>query len=205
MRSLTSITTALALGFAGFLSPVSASADPQDAATAIIESLTRPAPLTRSMRAPEPVLDETASAFLRALPTRGLTIEARAKVAEIATTYDLPQVDVDILFDFGKDTLNPRALRDVIIIGQALSAAQLAKQRFIVAGHTDGVGSAAFNQDLSQRRAETVRQLLIETFDIPAARLIAVGFGFEQLKNPYDPRADENRRVELINLEVGWE
>lgn len=205
MRPTVLLNAALALGLAGSLAPSASMAQAQNGTAAIIESLTRPAPLTRSMRAPAPVLDAEAEAFLRALPTRGLTIETRDQVAEIAKSYDLPQVDVDILFEFGKDSLSPAALRDVITLGQALSAEQLAKQRFIVAGHTDAVGSAAFNQDLSQRRAETVRDFLIETFGIPASRLVAVGFGFEQLKNPHDPRADENRRVELINLEVGWE
>ena len=193
------------LGLAAALPATPALAQSQDAADALVRSLSRPAPPTRSLRPPVPALDAEAEAFLRGLPTRGLSIEAREKVVEISKTYALPQVDIDILFDFGKDTLNARALRDVITLGRALSAEALAGHRFVVAGHTDGVGGAAFNLDLSQRRAETVREFLIESFDIPASRLIAVGFGFEQLKIPQDPRADENRRVELINLEVGWE
>ncbi len=199
----TSLLTCLGLAAALPATPVQA--ESQDEADALVRSLSRPAPPTRSLRPPVPVLDAEAAEFLRGLPTRGLSIEARAKVAEISTTYELPQVDIDILFDFGKDTLNAGALRDVITLGRALSADELAGQRFVVAGHTDSVGSAAFNLDLSQRRAETVREFLVENFEIPAARLIAVGFGFEQLKLPQDPRADENRRVELINLEVGWE
>lgn len=174
-------------------------------AEGLVQSLSRPAPLTRSMVAAEPALPPEAAAFLRALPTRGLTIEARSELAEIAQTHALPRVDLDILFDFNSDTLRASALHDVTTIGTALTAPELAGQRFIVAGHTDGVGSAAYNLDLSQRRAETVRRVLVERFAIPEARLVAVGFGFERLKNPHNPRADENRRVELINLEVGWE
>lgn len=177
----------------------------QTDADLLVRSLSRAAPLTRSMAAPPPALDADAAAFLQALPTRGLTIEARTQVAEIAQSFGLPQVDLDILFAFNADTLQPDALRDVITLGQALSTPKLAHQRFVVAGHTDAVGSAAYNLDLSQRRADTVRRVLIESFDIPAARLVAVGFGFEQLKQPQDPTAAENRRVELINLEVGWE
>lgn len=202
MRQLTILVAVLGsiAAFAG--APAKAQ---QDSAADLVRSLSRPVPLTRSMRPPVPVLDADAAAFLTTLPTRGLTIEARTKVIEIAQTYELPQVDLDILFDFNEDTLRASALRDVITIGQALSAPELAAQRFVVAGHTDGVGGSAYNLDLSQRRAETVRRALIESFDIPASRLIAVGFGFEQLKNRHDPKADENRRVELINLEVGWE
>lgn len=187
------------------VAPAPAAFAQQTDADLLVRSLSRAAPLTRSMVAPAPVLDADAAAFLKALPTRGLTIEARSQVAQIAQRFDLPQVDLDILFAFNADTLQPSALADVITLGRALTAPDLAAQRFVVAGHTDAVGSAAYNLDLSQRRAETVRRVLIESFDIPASRLVAVGFGFEQLKQPNDPGAAENRRVELINLEVGWD
>lgn len=204
MNTLKICVLLLALGAFGTAAQQPAHAQQADAQD-LVTQLSRPVPLTRSMRAPAPTLDAEAVAFLQTLPTRGLTIEARAKVAEIADAHELPQVDIDILFDFNNDSLRAEALRDVVTIGQALGAAELAGARFVVAGHTDGVGSAAYNLDLSQRRAETVRRVLIESFGIPAQRLVAVGFGFERLKNIHDPSADENRRVELINLEVGWE
>ncbi len=71
--------------------------------------------------------------------------------------------------------------------------------RAIVAGHTDAVGDAAYNRRLSRARAEEVRRLLIERFDIAAERLEAVGYGEDR------PRASNgdaegrrrNRRVEV--------
>lgn len=202
MRSL--FARCLVLVLCGTLSQSPAKAQ-QSSAEDLVHSLSRTAPLTRTTRVLPLALDAEAEEFLRRLPTRGLTVEARTKVVEIAQTYDLPQVDINILFDFDKDTLRADALADVITIGRALTAPKLVGQRFVVAGHADGAGSASYNLDLSQRRAETVRRLLVESFNIPASRVIAVGFGLEQLKNPLDPRAEENRRVELINLEVGWE
>lgn len=175
----------------------------------LLEALIRPAPpsdLTRSLTAPVvtgPTVEELE--FLQALPTRGLTIEVRAEVAEIAMERELPRIDLDIPFDYDSDALRADVMADLVTIGRALSSEDLARSRFILAGHTDGVGSAAYNQDLSERRAASVRTFLIEAFGLPEQQLVAVGFGFEQLLTPHDPAGAANRRVEVINLEVSWE
>ncbi|BCR05881.1 membrane protein [Desulfuromonas versatilis] len=71
---------------------------------------------------------------------------------------------------------------------------------FLIAGHTDNVGSADYNAELSLRRAESVRRYLIEKFGIPAERLVARGYGLT--KPVADNRSAEgrqkNRRVEVI-------
>ena len=68
-----------------------------------------------------------------------------------------------------------------------------------VQGHTDNIGSAQFNQELSQQRAEAVRQALVSQFGIPPGKLTSKGFGFTR---PVDTNATvegraHNRRVEL--------
>lgn len=171
----------------------------------VMEGLVRPAPLTRTLSAPPTGPTEDEAAFLAALPTRGLTIEAREEVAYITEERDLPRIDLDIPFDFNSDALRSDVMVNLVTLGQALTSEELSGYRFIVAGHTDGVGSAAYNQELSERRAASVRTFLIEAFGIEADRLVAIGFGFEQLANADAPEADENRRVEIINLEVGWQ
>ncbi|MEN8719821.1 MAG: OmpA family protein, partial [Oceanococcaceae bacterium] len=67
-----------------------------------------------------------------------------------------------------------------------------------VAGHTDSIGGDAFNQQLSQRRAEAVRQYLIGK-GISAERLTAVGYGESEPKatNDNEEGRELNRRVEL--------
>jgi outer membrane protein OmpA-like peptidoglycan-associated protein len=180
-------------------------AQPLDTDT-LVQSLTRPAPAARGIMAGQTIPDgpdAAAQAFLEGMPTRGLSIEARTQLATIATTWELPRIDLEILFDFDSDRLRATSLPDLFRVGQALTSDQLKSKRFVLAGHTDGVGSASYNQDLSERRAWSVREYLVETFYIPPERLVVVGFGLERLKNPYDPRAAENRRVEIINLEVG--
>lgn len=174
----------------------------------LLSALVRPpaTTITRSLGAAPLPTGPTAEELLllQTLPTRGLTVEVRAEVIAIATERELPRIDLDIAFDYDSDALRADVIPDLITIGRALSSEQLAGSRFILAGHTDGTGSAAYNQDLSARRAASVRAFLIQTFGLPEQQLIAVGFGFEQLKDVYNPAAAANRRVEVINLEVAW-
>ena len=63
-----------------------------------------------------------------------------------------------------------------------------------------GSGRLHLEQLQSQRRAEAIREALINPFGISPARLEAVGLGEEQLLKPSNPDAAENRRVQLIAL-----
>lgn len=168
-------------------------------------------PLTRSFGKPKPDAD---TEFLNALAnddvpvTRGLRIdlkskETREKLDEIVEKKDLPHVDIEIAFDFDSDVIRESSIPDVNELGKALSSEALAEARIVLNGHTDAKGSDAYNQDLSERRAASVRNYLIRTFGIAADRLIAIGYGEERLKNPGQPDAAENRRVEVINLTTG--
>ena len=69
---------------------------------------------------------------------------------------------------------------------------------FRVVGHADMVGSKKYNLRLSQKRAEAVKQLLIEK-GVPATRIIAIGMGQKELAVPTKPgqRLSDNRRVTL--------
>jgi len=154
-------------------------------------------PLTRSFGKPE--LSEDAK-FLKNLKTRGLRIDEREKLDEIVKKQDLPKIDIEIAFDLDSDVIKASSIPDVDELGKALTAEGLAEARIALNGHTDASGSDTYNQDLSDRRAASVRQYLIEKFKIDGNRLIAIGFGESKLKNAGDPLAPENRRVEVVNL-----
>ena len=66
--------------------------------------------------------------------------------------------------------------------------------------HTDAKGGDAYDQALSERRAETVKRFLMEGYHLPAANLVSAGYGKSGLKNAADPHAAENRRVEIVNM-----
>ncbi len=73
--------------------------------------------------------------------------------------------------------------------------------RLRLEGHTSAEGDAAFNQKLSEARAQAAVDFLIEHEGINVSRLEAVGKGSSELKNTEDPMASENRRTEFIVLE----
>lgn len=73
--------------------------------------------------------------------------------------------------------------------------------RLRLEGHTSAEGDAAFNQRLSEARAQAAVDFMINHEGIAAERLEAVGKGFTEPKNPDDPTAPENRRTEFIVLE----
>ena len=73
--------------------------------------------------------------------------------------------------------------------------------RLRLEGHTSAEGDAAFNQKLSEARAQAAVDFMVEHEGIDVSRLEAVGKGSSELKNTEDPMAPENRRTEFIVLE----
>jgi outer membrane protein OmpA-like peptidoglycan-associated protein len=131
--------------------------------------------------------------------SRSLTMTEREHIASI--TKDRPSVDIEINFPFSSSEIGPAAVPAVTALGRALSSPELKGGTFVVAGHTDAVGSYASNQDLSERRAEAVKRYLVTNFQLPAASLVTVGYGKTKLKNESNPNAAENRRVQIVNME----
>lgn len=70
-----------------------------------------------------------------------------------------------------------------------------------IEGHTSAEGTEAFNQKLSEQRAQAAVDFLVNNEGVDASRLEAVGLGSTQLKNSDDPKAPENRRTEFIVIE----
>ena len=102
-------------------------------------------------------------------------------------------------FDFDQATLRPEA---IAILDKAAGLLETQASVVVeVAGHTDSVGSEAYNQGLSERRAEAVKDYL-ESQGITATRLTARGYGEAQPVASNDTEAGraQNRRVELIVL-----
>jgi outer membrane protein OmpA-like peptidoglycan-associated protein len=107
----------------------------------------------------------------------------------------------DVLFDTGRSDLKPGALRTLEQLTAFL--VENPDRTAIIEGHTDSVGAAAFNQRLSEERAQAVQNALIER-GIAPARLSAVGFGPTKPVVGNDTAAgrQQNRRVEVILPDV---
>jgi outer membrane protein OmpA-like peptidoglycan-associated protein len=131
------------------------------------------------------------AATTRSFPSRGLS---RRDTAEHQQS-----VNLNVPFDSNSSALTPQAAAQLTQLEIALNSASLGKDRFIVAGHTDAKGSAPYNKQLSQRRAEAVKSYLVSK-GIAANRLDAVGYGSEHLLAPDRPEDPSNRRVEIRDL-----
>jgi outer membrane protein OmpA-like peptidoglycan-associated protein len=112
----------------------------------------------------------------------------------------LAQFTVEINFDFNSAAIRPESYRDVGAIADALHNPILLGYGVLVIGHTDAVGTRTYNLGLSQRRADAIRDALIDPFGVNPAVLLAVGLGEEQLQDPQHPKAAVNRRVQLVNI-----
>ena len=111
-------------------------------------------------------------------------------------------IDLEVPFKLDSADLTEVARHQLDALAEAMLAPELARSRFLIAGHTDATGDAEYNKGLSERRAAAVMNYLVENHDISALRLLAAGFGEERLKNTAQPDAAENRRVEIVAVEV---
>lgn len=109
------------------------------------------------------------------------------------------KADFLILFDFASAKIAKQSEPLLTRIAAAMNAPAAANMRFDIVGHTDGVGAAAANLALSQRRAAAIKVWLAREGGVDARRLNAYGKGKEQLADPAQPAAAVNRRVEIIS------
>ena len=145
---------------------------------------------------------------LDAAPARRLREEERVTVREFKRRPDLrgaaPSINIQsINFAFGSADIPRSEYRKVRQIARALE--QLINRRrravFLIEGHTDAVGSAASNQILSERRAESLKRLLVQEFGIPSRALETVGYGEDYLLVQTLSEEWRNRRVTLRRID----
>jgi outer membrane protein OmpA-like peptidoglycan-associated protein len=137
---------------------------------------------------------------LRNRKTRSLSLGEREEIAELAATK--PKIDLEIRFDYNSADINRSSMPAVQELGKALSNASLKDSTFVVAGHTDAVGGEAYNQDLSERRADTIKKYLTEKYGLNGANLVTVGYGKTKPKDPNAPMDPVNRRVQVVNMDT---
>jgi outer membrane protein OmpA-like peptidoglycan-associated protein len=135
---------------------------------------------------------------IRNRATRSLSVTEREEIATIAK--DKPNIDLEITFDYNSADISAKSLPSVQTLGRALTNPDLKGSTFIVAGHTDAAGGEAYNQDLSERRADSIKRYLTDKFGIAGTDLVTVGYGKSKLKDPANPLAEVNRRVQVVNM-----
>ena len=115
----------------------------------------------------------------------------------------LGSVDVNIHFTKNSDELTKSEIAKLEKIAKALKDNALKGKRVFIEGHTDSDGEEYFNMDLSQRRANSVKKLLIDRFGIDSNRLNALGFGeiYPVASNETKEGQAQNRRVTIFVYE----
>jgi outer membrane protein OmpA-like peptidoglycan-associated protein len=196
---------AIALGAALSMTAGLAFAGDNVSSDQIISAL-QPKPLTRGLSV-GPQVDPAAKAkeagfveTLRNRKSRSLSMGEREEIADIASTK--PNIDLDIQFDYNSAAISTASMPSVQALGRALSNPSLKGSVFVVAGHTDAVGSEAYNMGLSERRADTIKSYLVSKFGIAGSDLVTVGYGKDKPKDANAPMDPINRRVQVVNMDT---
>ena len=136
-------------------------------------------------------------------PTRGIRIGPGApSQPQPPAPAPAPAISLSVQFATGSAELTPQAIHTLDNLGKALSDPTLVGYRFRIEGHTDTVGTRQYNKALSDRRAATVVDYLINNFRVDRGRVQAVGMGEDDLLIPTPDQTPEprNRRVLVVNI-----
>jgi outer membrane protein OmpA-like peptidoglycan-associated protein len=202
LSGLTAITLTAALSMTAGLA---IAGDNNVSADQIVNAL-QPKPVTRGLSAGpqvDPAVKDKEISFIQTLrnrKTRSLSLGEREEVAQIASTK--PNIDLDIQFDYNSADIRKTSMPAAQELGKALSNASLKGSTFVVAGHTDAIGGEAYNQDLSERRADTIKRFLVDKYGINGTDLVTVGYGKDKPKDPNAPMDPINRRVQVVNMDT---
>jgi OmpA-OmpF porin, OOP family len=187
--------TGLLTGFVMILAVLAAPAYPQDATT------------TEGMISQLGGLETTADLDVVALRQQALDrVKSKADGASLkrppvaAELLKLPHFNVEVQFNPDSPIIRPESYQTLGRIADALYDPALSSYGFLIVGHTEATGKREYNLTLSQRRAESIRGVLVTTFKISPKRIQAVGLGEEQLQDATHPTAAVNQQVEIVTF-----
>ena len=112
----------------------------------------------------------------------------------------LPQLIVEIRFDEDAAVIRPESYRTLGRIADTLTHPTLLTTKFLIVAHAASTGRRENNLTLSQRRADVIREVLVNTFRISSKRLQAIGLGEEQLLDAARPAAAVNQRIQIATV-----
>jgi outer membrane protein OmpA-like peptidoglycan-associated protein len=113
---------------------------------------------------------------------------------------DLPTFTVSIDFDSDTPVVRPSSYQTVGRIADAFVHASLLPYTFLIVGHTDSNGRREANVQLSQRRADAIRDSLVNTFKISSKRVQSLGLGEEQFIDQAHPTSPTNQQIQIVTI-----
>ncbi|MFG0382362.1 OmpA family protein [Pseudomonas sp. zbq_18] len=126
-------------------------------------------------------------------------VEPAPIVEEVPPTpepVETVRVELDVKFDFDKSKVKEESYSDIQNLADFMN--QYPQTTTTVEGHTDSVGTDSYNQQLSERRATAVREVLVNQYGVGADRVDSVGYGESRpvADNATEAGRAVNRRVE---------
>jgi outer membrane protein OmpA-like peptidoglycan-associated protein len=126
------------------------------------------------------------------------------EIRATATLRDrMRRIDLDdINFEFGSWEVDPGEYRKLERVARGMKRviSRNPDEVFMIEGYTDAVGSQEDNLSLSDRRAESVAEVLTEEFQVPFENLVTQGYGEDYLKVPTQAAERLNRRVAVRRI-----
>lgn len=122
---------------------------------------------------------------------QGVAIDGKVKPAE-TRGLSFPSV----FFDTDKATIKREYEEELFMV--ALDMIRMESLNFVLTGHCDERGSEEYNNELGQRRADAVKNYLVENYEIDANRIQTVSKGKSEINSP---RFNINRRVDILIIE----
>jgi OOP family OmpA-OmpF porin len=113
---------------------------------------------------------------------------------------DLPTFNLAIQFDVDTPIILPASYETVGRLADALVNAPLLPYTFLIVGHMDSNGKREANVILSQRRADALRDVLVNTFKISNKRIQSLGLGEEQFIDQTRPTSPVNLQIQIVTL-----
>ncbi len=112
----------------------------------------------------------------------------------------LPTITLDIQFDVDTPIVQPASYQTLGRIADALVHSSMLPYGVLIVGHTESNGRRENNVILSQRRADAIRDMLVNTFKIATKRVQSVGLGEEQFIDQARPNAPVNNQIQIVTL-----
>lgn len=131
-------------------------------------------------------------------PAPPVMMEEKKEAAVAKEMFEKGRATVNIEFDTNKANIKPKYHEEIKKFADVMK--NYPDLKVVIEGHTDNMGGKAFNEKLSQRRAESVKKYLVDKFGIAADRLTAKGYGMSKPIAGNKTAADraKNRRVEAV-------
>ena len=170
----------------------------QERERVVVEARTREAQSARQEAAQAQQQAQAATAQAQAATAQAQQLQQElANLQAKQTDRGLVLTLGDVLFETGKADLRAGALRNLYPLVTFLH--KYPERQVMIEGHTDNVGSDAYNLELSQRRADAVRAFLLQN-GVAASQITTRGYGKTVPVAPNDTEAgrQQNRRVEII-------